>query len=46
MNPRDTAVYLISQIEGLLSLSKNAQSVAVLRTGWRGMKGFLESLKP
>jgi TetR/AcrR family transcriptional repressor of nem operon len=45
MVPRDAAVYLVSQIEGLLSLSKNAQGVAVLRTGWRGMKGYLDSLR-
>jgi len=44
-NPRELALYLVSQIEGLLSLSKNAQSTEVLRVGWRAMKSFLDELK-
>lgn len=41
----ETALYLVSQIEGLLSLSRNAQSTSALRSGWRSMKSFLESLR-
>jgi TetR/AcrR family transcriptional regulator, transcriptional repressor for nem operon len=46
VDANETALYLVSQIEGLLSLSKNAQSTRVLRTGWRAMKGFFATLAP
>ena len=46
VNAKETALYLVSQIEGMLSLSKNAQSADVLRVGWRSMKAFVETLKP
>ena len=42
---RETALYLVSQIEGLLSLSKNAQSVAVLRSGWHAMRAFVRGIR-
>ena len=42
---RETALTLVSQIEGLLSLSKNAQSVAVLRSGWRAMRAFAHGIQ-
>ena len=45
IEPNQTALYLVSQIEGMLSLSKNAQSVDILRSGWRSMKVFFETLK-
>lgn len=45
VNANETALYLVSQIEGLLSLSRNAQSTQVLRIGWRRMKAFLQTLK-
>lgn len=42
---RSTALYLVAQIEGLLSLSKNSQDPRVLRTGLRSMSRFFQSLR-
>ncbi len=42
---RETALFLVSQIEGVLSLSKNAQSADVLRSGLKSMELYLDSLR-
>jgi TetR/AcrR family transcriptional repressor of nem operon len=45
VNTRETGLYLVSQIEGILSLSKNSQNPAVLYSGLKSMAKFLQSLR-
>ena len=46
VNSRDVALFLVSQIEGTLSIAKNAQNSEILYIGLKNMNGFLQSLKP
>ena len=45
ISPGDVAFSLVSQIEGILSLSKNGDSRRALRTGSRTLRRYLESLR-
>lgn len=45
VDPRATALYLVAQIEGILSLAKNSQNPRVLRKGMQSMSDFLETLR-
>jgi TetR/AcrR family transcriptional regulator, transcriptional repressor for nem operon len=42
---RDTALALVAQIEGTLSLARNSQDPETLATGARGLRQYLESLR-
>jgi TetR/AcrR family transcriptional regulator, transcriptional repressor for nem operon len=46
VNAQEVALFLVSQIEGILSLSKNAQDLSLLRTGLHAMKTYFASLRP
>lgn len=45
VDPRSTALYLVAQIEGILSLAKNSQDPRVLRSGLKSMSRFVDSLR-
>jgi TetR/AcrR family transcriptional regulator, transcriptional repressor for nem operon len=41
VDPKSTALYLVAQIEGILSLAKNSQDPRVLRSGLKSMSRFI-----
>ncbi len=45
LDPRSTAIYIVATIEGCFSLAKNAQSYAVLRSGFRSLMDYLQTLR-
>lgn len=45
VDPRTTALYLVAQVEGILSLAKNSQDPRVLRTGLKSMRAYLGTLR-
>ena len=45
IDARGTALYLVAQIEGILSLAKNSQDPRVLRSGLKSMSRFVASLR-
>ncbi len=46
VRPRDTGVFLVAQIEGILSLAKTTKDPGVMRSGAASLRAFLQSLKP
>jgi hypothetical protein len=45
VDTRDTAVLLVTLIEGILSLAKTSQDVGVLHTGTRNIRTIVENLR-
>ena len=46
VNTAEAGLHLVSQIEGILSLSKNAQDSRILYSGLRSVGKFLKTLQP
>jgi len=44
VDPKSAALYLVAQIEGILSLAKNSQDSRTLRSGLRSISGFIGHL--
>ena len=45
VNTRDSAMFVVTLVEGILSLAKTAQDVEVLRSGARNIRTSLEVLR-
>ena len=45
VDPKSTALYLVAQIEGILSLAKNSQDPRVLHSGLKSMSRFVGLLR-
>jgi AcrR family transcriptional regulator len=46
VDPADVAHVLVAQIEGVLSLARNSQDPATLTVGARGLRSYLDTLRP